>query len=219
MKICIISKYPPIEGGISSQTYWLARALGEKGHEVHIVTNAMEVEDIYKEQIENEDLDLYQPKNVYVHSSDPSPSLEANPSHIPFSKAYCEKLASLSIEVIEKYDLQLIDSWYILPYSISGFIAKTITGKPQIIRHAGSDMRRLFPSPYLNTLFKSVFASVDLIVTNHKIKEDFINLGIPESKLVVDQRIAVDTTAFNPEVEPIDLSRYTAQQSRNQIPT
>lgn len=26
MNILVISKYPPIEGGVSSQTYWLAKA-------------------------------------------------------------------------------------------------------------------------------------------------------------------------------------------------
>ena len=42
MKICFISKYPPIEGGVSARVYWLTKSLGEKGHEVHIVTNAQE---------------------------------------------------------------------------------------------------------------------------------------------------------------------------------
>lgn len=212
MKICLISKYPPIEGGVSSQTYWLAKALGERGHEVHIVTNAQEVEEEYKEIIEQE-ADQYQPLNVYVHSTDPSPS--ANPSHIPFSKAYAEKLANLAIGVIEKYDIQIIDSWYLLPYAVSGFLAKTITGKPQIIRHAGSDINRLFASPYLSTLFKSILERVDAIVTYPDSKEVFLNLGIPESKPFLNQRVAVDTTAFNPEVEPIDLSKYIDKDIKN----
>lgn len=205
MKICMISKYPPIEGGISASTYWLARALGEKGHEIHIVTNALEVEDIYREELDPKDPN-YTPKNVYIHSTDPS--LRANPSHIPFSKAYAEKLASLAIKVINKYDLQLIDSWYVLPYVISGFMAKTITGKPQIMRHGGSDLRRLFSSPYMNTLFKSVFERVDVIITNSSMKEKFLSWGIPESKIVIGQRVPVDLSAFHPDVKPFDLSPH-----------
>jgi glycosyltransferase involved in cell wall biosynthesis len=130
MKVCLISKYPPIEGGISSSTYWLAKGLGEKGHEVHIVTNALEVEEEYREK----DFDIYDPhyspENVFVHSTDSSPTLDANPSHIPFSKVYCEKLASLAIQVIEEYDLEIIDSWYLVPYCVSGFLAKSFTGIP-----------------------------------------------------------------------------------------
>jgi glycosyltransferase involved in cell wall biosynthesis len=67
MKICIIAKYPPIEGGESSKAYWLARALGQRGHEVHVVTNALEVEEEYREQLSDYDLKYkYQPQGVYV---------------------------------------------------------------------------------------------------------------------------------------------------------
>ncbi|MBI2472016.1 MAG: glycosyltransferase [Planctomycetes bacterium] len=206
LRICFISKYPPIEGGESAKAYWLAKALGEKGHEVHIVTNAWEVESSYREQIDAEDLSFnFQPKNVHVHNTDPF----IEPAYIPYSKPYTEKIASLAIDIIKEYDLQLIDSWYILPYVISGFLAKTLTGKPQIMRHAGSDMSRLLSSPYLGTLFTSIFGKVDKIVTYPSMRERFLSLGIPEEKLFYNTKVSIDTKAFNPEVKPIDLSLYT----------
>ncbi|MBI2654760.1 hypothetical protein HYX02_08215 [Candidatus Woesearchaeota archaeon] len=52
MNLLFISKYPPIEGGVSAQTYWLAKALGEKGHKVYVVSNCWEVEQRYREQID-----------------------------------------------------------------------------------------------------------------------------------------------------------------------
>jgi glycosyltransferase involved in cell wall biosynthesis len=113
MRICLISKYPPIEGGESAKAYWLAKALGERGHEVHVVTNTWEVESDYRELIETDDLNsAYQPKGVYVHNTDPF----IEPAYIPYSRPYTEKIASLAIDIIKEYDLQLIDSWYILPY-------------------------------------------------------------------------------------------------------
>jgi len=206
MRICLISKYPPIEGGESSKAYWLAKALGEKGHEVHVVTNAWEVESDYREQIEANDLNSkYQPKNVYIHNTDPC----IEPSYIPYSKPYTEKIASLAIDIIREYGLQLIDSWYILPYVISGYLAKTITDKPQIMRHAGSDMSRLLSSPYLGTLFTSIFEKVDKIITYPSMKERFISFGISEEKLFYNTKVSVDTRAFNPNVKPIDLTSYT----------
>lgn len=206
MKICLISKYPPIEGGESSKAYWLAKALGERGCEVHVVTNAWEVENDYRENIEASDLDCnYQPKGVYVHNTDPF----IEPSYIPYSKPYTEKIASLAIDIIKEYDLQLIDSWYILPYVISGFLAKTITGKPQVIRHAGSDMSRLLSSPYLGTLFTSIFERVDKIITYPNMKERFSSLGIHGERLFLNNKVSIDTKAFNPQVMPIDLSLYT----------
>lgn len=211
MRICFISKYPPIEGGISSSTYWLAKGLGERGHEVHIVTNALEVEDEYRENLETDD-QTYTPKNVYVHSTDPSPTVEANPSHIPFSKMYCEKLASLAIQIIEKYDIDIIDSWYLIPYCVSGFLAKSFTGVPQIIRHGGSDLQRLYPSPYLNNLLDKVIKSVDAIITDHVMMSFFQNMGIPSPKIIPMQRVPVNTGAFNPEVSPLDLTPYLTNQ-------
>jgi len=206
MKICFICKYPPIEGGESSKAYWLAKALGERGHEIHIVTNAWEVECDYRENIESSDLvGNYQPKGVRVHNTDPF----IEPAYIPYSKPYTEKIASLAIDIINEYDLQLIDSWYILPYVISGFLAKIITRKPQIMRHAGSDMSRLLSSPYLRTLFTSIFEKVDKIVTYPSMRERFLSLGISEERLFLNTKVSVDTKAFNPEAKPIDLSVYT----------
>ncbi|RKY30361.1 MAG: hypothetical protein DRP74_07195, partial [Candidatus Omnitrophota bacterium] len=162
MKICLIGKYPPIEGGASSKVYWLAKALGEKGHEIHVVTNAGEVEKNYREEIDADDLDSdYQPKNVFVHSTDSSGDLR----HIPYTNPYLAKLATLAINVIKEYNLQLIDSWYILPYAISGFLAKVVTGRPQIMRHEGSDIGRLLELPHFKTLFLSLFERVDKIIT------------------------------------------------------
>lgn len=218
MRICFISKYPPIEGGISSSTYWLAKGLGEKGHEVHIVTNALEVEDEYREVLDLKDSN-YTPKNVYVHSTDPSSTIEANPSHIPFSKMYCEKLASLAIQIIEKYDIEIIDSWYLIPYSVSGFLAKSFTNVPQIIRHGGSDLQRLYPSPYLNNLLDKVIKSADAIITDHVMTSFFQNMGVPSNKIIPLQRVPVNTRAFNPEVSPLDLTPYlTIQKYSPDIP-
>ena len=182
----MISKYPPIEGGVSTRTYWLARALGEQGIEVHIVTNAQEVEEEYKEIIRGGDPE-YAPPNVYVHSTDE----KSNHWHIPFSKSYAERIACLSIEVIKKYNLQLIDSYYISPYVVSGFLAKTITDIPQIMRHAGSDMGRLLLSPNFSTLFEEVFQKVDRIITYPDDKEKFIKQGIPASKFSITEKVVV----------------------------
>jgi len=201
MKICLISKYPPIEGGVSARVYWFAKALGERGHEVHIITNALEVEEEYRERFEATE-QRYAPENVHVHSTNP----DNNPWHIPFSKAYTERIANLAIEVIEKYNIQLIDSYYILPYGIAAFITKNITSRPQILRHAGSDIGKLLASSSYTTLFKSIFQKADKIMTIPPLKEMFLSLGISESKIVFDEKVSVDTKAVNPEVTPFPLA-------------
>jgi glycosyltransferase involved in cell wall biosynthesis len=207
LRICVIGKYPPIEGGVSSRVYWLAKALGERGHEIHIVTNALEVEEKYKEQFDSKEQE-YLPKNVYLHSTNP----DTNPWHIPFSKAYTERISNLALEVIEKHNIQLIDSSYVLPYGIAGFIATSISGIPQILRHAGSDMGKLFASSAYNTLFEAIFQRADMIVTVPPMKETFLSLGIHKSKIGFDEKVSVDTKAFNPEVSPFPLSNYIKRE-------
>lgn len=197
MRICFITKYPPIEGGESSKSYWLARGLGKKGVKVYIITNAWEVETEFREKMEVEDLYFYQPKNVKVFNTDPF----INPSFIPYTKPYTEKIASLALDVINSYDLQIIDSSYILPYGIAGYLVKSITKLPQILKHAGSDITRLFESPYLHTLFFKILFSVDKIITTKFSKEFLINLGISESKLVLN-KVSVDLEVFNPHTKP-----------------
>ncbi|MFH1338709.1 MAG: glycosyltransferase family 4 protein [Candidatus Omnitrophota bacterium] len=204
MKICMIAKYPPIEGGESSKAYWLARGLGRRGHEVHVVTNAWEVEEEYREQLSDYDLKYkYQPPGVYVHNTSSTEEMR----HIPYSKSYIAKLAGLAIDVIRKFDLQVIDSRYILPYAVSGFLAKDATGKPQIMHHAVSDINRLLKIPHLRTLFVSIFNRVDKIVTFPGAEKQFLNSGVSKSKLSYN-KISIDTEAFNPKVKALDLSEY-----------
>ena len=78
MRVCAIVKYPPIQGGVSAQSYWLCRALAEAGHEVHVVTNAEEVEQDYRLVLGESDRAWLEPSfdaerggRVRVHRTEP----------------------------------------------------------------------------------------------------------------------------------------------------
>jgi len=192
-----------------------AKGLGKRGHEVHVVTNAWEVEETYRENILGEDLEKnYQPLNVHVHNTNSF----VDPKYIPYSKPYTENIASLAIDVIRNFELQIIDSWYILPYVISGYLAKSVTGKPQIMRHAGSDMTRLFESPYLRSLFLSIFQRVDRLITYAAMESEFLSLGVPRDKLFITAGIDVDTESFNPKIKPANLSELLNKDTSPDIP-
>lgn len=206
MKICFFSKYPPIEGGVSSRTYWLAKALGKAGHEVHIVTNALEVEEEYREKLdfENpEDLEKYQPDNVYVHSLN-----YGVPKHIPYSPEYLARLINLGVQVVRDYNCDVIDSYYFLPYGLAGMFTKMLTGKPLIVRHAGSDITRLLSDSNFRQIFLELFRNADLIITNEKLKKEvFGYYGIEKNKIAVGNFFGVDEKEFNPEIELCDLKK------------
>jgi hypothetical protein len=61
VRICFVGKYPPIQGGISAQSYWAIRGLAVRGHKVCVVTNAAEVEDGYRLLLEERDAEYLAP--------------------------------------------------------------------------------------------------------------------------------------------------------------
>jgi glycosyltransferase involved in cell wall biosynthesis len=202
LKIAFITKYPPIHGGTSAQMYRLIKGLGSKGHEIHVITNAWEVEDSYRTEIFPEDLHHFQPENVHVHST--NPFLKA--TFIPYSNLYTVKLANLAIEVVKKYQCDLIDSTYILPYVLAGYYCKTFTGKPQVVRHASSDINRLWLHPDYKTIFTEVLKRVDGLVTHRVDIERFLDIGFPGDRIFGYRKPFISDKHFNPDIKPFDFS-------------
>lgn len=167
MKICIISKFPPIQGGISSKTYWLARGLAEAGLEVHVVTNAHAVEEDYK--ISSCDINRHLTHGLFVHNVEPE-----TPWHIPYSQLYQEKLLDKVLKVCNQHKIDLIDSHYFIPYGITAFLASKILGIPYVIRHGGSDLTKFWRQGLLNNLLKSTLTNASVVISD---KEEFISLN------------------------------------------
>ena len=157
MKITFVGKYPPIVGGESTKLYWLAKKLGEKGHECSIVSDCQERED--KAILNLEDLNYLQPKNVNLYSTS-LVSLEMNERQFK-----TERLADLSIKAVGKKDSDLIIGWYLLPYGSAASIASQYTGKDYILQHAGSDMKNFFGSQNLKSFLLNQFASARSIMS------------------------------------------------------
>jgi len=58
VELLLVGKFPPIEGGVSTQTFWLARALARQGHGVHVVTNSSGIESSYRQCFFGTDHDI-----------------------------------------------------------------------------------------------------------------------------------------------------------------
>jgi glycosyltransferase involved in cell wall biosynthesis len=204
MKVTYISKWPPIQGGTCSQSYWTANALAKNGVKVHVVTNAWEVESNYRTKIEFNDLGKYYPKNMKLFSTHGFEDIW----HIPDSNPYVAKVASLAMEVTEAYDTDLIFGWYMLPYVIAGHITKTMENRPLIARHAGSDMKRLIESVFLRKLFAEVLKKTDKIITLESMYPVFERLGVKPDQLTTVSPMNLDTDVFTPRGNKLDLSPY-----------
>lgn len=197
MKICFITKYPPIEGGVSSKSYWLAKSLGERGHEVYVVTNSWEVEDEYREVIPKEDFEKLEPKNVKVFST----KHEQGYDFIPYSNPYVTKLSGLAINVIRKYNVDLIYSFYLQPYCVAGYIAKKTTKKPLMVMHAGSDIERLFENKFMKSVFIEVFNTADVILSDSRVSEK-IKGAVTDHEKIKYLNLNIPSNEFAPQIEP-----------------
>ena len=158
-KIAFLSKYPPLEGGIAAKTYWLARGLAERGHEIHIITNGISAGREY--QMESGDHEPVKPPNLWVHR----PSDEI-PWHIPEDNENALALLDLAINIVREYSIQILDTGYLIPYGVLGHLTKCSTGVYHVIRHGGSDLEKFLKRQILKTLLDEAITHADKVVTD-----------------------------------------------------
>ncbi len=210
MKLCLIGKYPPIEGGVSANTYWIAHALAERGHEVHVVTNAGEVEDTYRMQIGPEDAEHYahvSPSGGRVEVHQPEPFGRRSAHHIPRSTPFVSRLAGLATDVIRRHGCEMIFAYYYEPYGMAGALAAQWTEVPLVLRHAGSDLDRLGLIPDLARSYKEILRRADGVMTRPPLYGRFIGMGVDPQRLLPTPAYSVPTDVFAPEASPLDWQK------------
>ena len=115
MRICLLSKYPPIEGGVSVRNYWMARGLAARGHQVFVVTNASEVEDEFRMQLTEADESLIQPEfeatGGFIRMVR-MPATTMKYRYIPWANPFVSRLASLACQAVREHGCEAIYSYY-----------------------------------------------------------------------------------------------------------
>lgn len=208
MNILLIGKFPPIEGGVSAQTFWLARSLVRGGHKVRVVTNASEVEPTFRQLHYGQD-------HQYLEETENNNTLQiyhttplTSQSFIPFAQPYSTKLFGLSLSVLEEHDCDVIVSWYFEPYGVVAAFVGQATGRPFIIRHAGSDLGRLAYHPELAAAYRwALTAAAGLVITNEReLEQRFGRIDRPRLHLTRPQ---LPDIFFSPE-ECFDIKELLA---------
>src|SRR5919198_5707873 len=152
MKLCLIGKYPPIQGGVSRENFWQSYLLAQAGFDVHVVTNAEEVEGEFRYMdlpfLPNPlDSLVDAPGKVTVHSTSGN---KKRYDYIPWANPFVTKLAATATDVIKTYGCELIYSYYLEPYAVAAHLASRWTSIPYGVRNAGSDIGSLFQVPELH---------------------------------------------------------------------
>ena len=143
MRVLIIGKYPPLQGGVSAQTYWTARALANRGYDVDVITNATEAPQGLRAILDGDAEQWCSGSvghgRVRVHLTE---GLARN-SYLPWSNPFASKLFGRALDVIGPDGCDGILGWYLEPFGLVAAMAGMATGSPVVLRHAGSDLGRL----------------------------------------------------------------------------
>ncbi len=205
MRICIIGKFPPIQGGVSMRTYWTAHGLAARGHEVHVVTNAKEVRPPFRMHMRPEDwmrCEATGASTVTVHWTDP---VDRSQSYIPMASPFVTKLATLATGAHAAQRFDVIFSHYMEPYGIAGHLASQMTGIPHVVRMAGSDAGRLWHHPQFEALYDHVLRSAEAIVVTGAVAERAIGRGVDAHRVVAGGSYALPEALFTPDGPRLDL--------------
>ena len=160
-RIAILSKYPPLEGGIAAKTYWLARGLAARGHMVHVITHGVSAGLEYRIP-GNNDYPTPGP-NLLVHRSH-----EDVPWHIPQDNENALGLLDLTLRVIREQAIEILDTGYLVPYGIVGHLSKAATGVCHVLRHGGSDIEKFLKGALLKTLLTEAISGADTVITEKR---------------------------------------------------
>ncbi len=188
MRVLIISKFPPIQGGVSTKMYWNTKELS-KFVSIDILTNSFDVENQYRENITFLDDNLTHNKKIRLYSTN-----KFNlPAFIPNYNPIDIKMINKGISLCEtnKYDLIIGD--YLLPY---GFVANYLSNKykiPYIVGHAGSDLTRLLHSNHYNLVLSKILTEANGIITFKGGKRLFKNLN---NKKIFESEYSVPINYF-----------------------
>jgi len=188
--VALLSKYPPLEGGIAAKTYWLAKGLASRGYKVHIITHATGAGRAYEIQDDNRHPTIE--GNLWVHR----PQYEM-PWHIPEDQEQTLALLDLTIKVIREHGVQILDTGYLLPYGIIGHLAKLSTGVHHVMRHGGSDLEKFLKGGILGTVLKEAISKSDVVITDKWYRHTLESIN---PHIVCQPSYVPDGSAFKPNI-------------------
>lgn len=211
MRIALVSKYPPIEGQVSTTNLWLARGLAHRGHYVVVVTNASEAEAPCRIWIEEGEKSWLEPcfpggGNVKVLETAP---FGREQFHVPSANPFVTKLAALALRGVRELGCELIFSHYLEPYAVAGHMAATWTGVPHVITHAGSDIGRLMRCEALAPTYAEVIRNATRFVPKNSLAAK--RSGAVREGLDVLGRYAPPPELFSPSTAALDVNALLAR--------
>ncbi len=213
LKICIIGKAPPIQGGVSRLTMNMAEDLARLGHQVWLITNADEAEPNFRMVMTTKDLKRRRQKfagggSLHVVSSQP----EVDSLYVPWAKPFVSHLATEAVKIVKDKKCDLIFSYYFEPYGIVASLVSSWTKVPFVIAHAGSDLGGLFFKESLQRGYLEMLKSAKGVLTASELRPFFRELGIPKKNIYLwPPEYQPQHRSFAPNGPRLDINRFLKQ--------
>lgn len=204
MHICAIIKYPPIQGGTSTQGYLFAHSMARAGHQIDVVSNASEAVDPERCEMLASDLDRLEaryPSGGGV-SFFPIARWPNSPPEIPFApyaNPVVSRLVAAALTVARRQRPDVVFSWYLEPNCVAGHIVAQMLDLPHVVLTAGSDRFRLMRYPELAPVYREVLAGADAVAGDLR---SLTSLGVANGA-VVDQPAAYLAPWFQARSVPV----------------
>jgi glycosyltransferase involved in cell wall biosynthesis len=207
LRICIIGKFPPIQGGVAARTYWLAHDLAARGHEVHVVTNAKEAAPPFRVHMRLRDWRRCNAKHdtgglVEVHWTDP---LDRSQHYIPLASPFVSKLAGIALGLHAERPFDVIYSHYLEPYGVAGHLVADMARVPHVARMAGSDAGRLWRHPQLEPLYDHVLRSARSVIASGPPAGRAIKRGVDPAAIANPNSVVLPDDLFCPDGPALDI--------------
>jgi glycosyltransferase involved in cell wall biosynthesis len=175
MKILLIGKYPPMQGGISSKTYWLYKSLENKGFEFRIITLK---DNEYSAKVSDGNSDI-----TIINEKEP-------PWHIPSTSLLPDRLINAALKTAGTFAPDIIETNYLWPFCNAALTVSKMINKPFLVRHAGSDLLKFQKDDEFQEIMNAYLKNASIVVTNitaRKIVEEMA--GNPEKVICIPRYI------------------------------
>lgn len=185
MKIGVFGKYPPIQGGVSSDVFEFVQAAVLRKDEVCLITNSAEVEIGVRAILSTEDKEFL--NSISLNATIKSTSSIGRLVYVPYANPFLTKLIGLGLEEFSKNRPDFIIGWYLEPYGVAAAIVSKILDIPLIIKTAGSDIGKLSLHTDLAKAYQFAISTAYAVIggrSNTSVNSDLLRLGANDDNTV-----------------------------------
>lgn len=204
MKVLVIGKAPPLQGGVAVRTFSFVRRLAELGHTVTYVTNSEVASSNYLVAFDASD-DNYR-KAALAGVKFLSLSKAEGASHIPLSTDFETRLMGLAAS--DARDADLIVGWYFQPYGVVAAVLAAIHKKPCAVVHAGSDLGRLSLIPEFQSAYQAVFQNCTFVaIRRRNVALIAERLAVPREQIITSRGGRMLPSYFHEHIRKMTLAQ------------